>query len=67
MQIANALRAAKSDVVCGIGEMARPALDRIDMERFVFCDSSEKMLAAPKQVCCFKHGVYSFGYLFAAI
>lgn len=44
VQIVNALRAAKSDIGCGMGEMARPALGRIDMECFVFCDSSEKCL-----------------------
>ena len=51
VQIADAVRARKSDAVswldvgCGTGEMARTVLNNIGIERFVFCDSSEKMLA----------------------
>ena len=37
------------DIGCGTGKMAEAALEAVDIDRLVFCDSAEKMLEIAKK------------------
>ena len=37
------------DIGCGTGKMGSIALENVDIEKFVFCDSSEKMIRIAKE------------------
>ena len=37
------------DIGCGTGKMAEAALETLDIDRFVFCDSAEKMIEIAKK------------------
>ena len=47
------------DVGCGTGKMASVAYENVDLEKYVFCDSSKEMIKIVKERFWFRNAEFS--------